>query len=157
MTGSSLCITALTQTYWSLILHNYQQSNSHPVTGKKRRIKLLEPCWRKKVGWRVWYVCSKLKMKQVYQCNFVCFHPQTSIRIQRLRKSRRKKGQSLNPLRCSRGWAIKENQARAPARTKHHRKDTFSPKRTWDEQDKGKFKKRVRERKCIGSRRQGLL
>lgn len=74
---------------------------------------------------------------------------QTSIRSQKL-TSRRKKEQSSNPLRCSSGWATKENQARATAparRRNHHRKDTFSSKRIRDCFNKTKehFKKDVRK------------
>lgn len=45
----------------------------------------------------------------------------TSKKSLRARNSQRKKGESLNPSRHSRGWATKENQARVHAKTKHSR------------------------------------
>ena len=43
-------VSSVSTVWWSVILCNYQQSNSDSVTGKKRRINLWKPCWRRKVS-----------------------------------------------------------------------------------------------------------
>lgn len=68
----------------------------------------------------VWCLSETSRVLNVFKCDSFLFW-QTSRRTRRSRSSQRKKGQSLNPSRCSRGWATKENRARVHARTKHSR------------------------------------
>lgn len=74
------------------------------------------------------------------------FHPHQTSTRNRKETSRRRKGQSSSPWRCWRGWATKENLAKALARRKTEQqvKGTFSSKRTsLFEQDNGNTRKEV--------------